>query len=80
LSSASSRRPPGLRSVVNGVDRGAGAATLVTLWAIGAHTPFDREVLGDMGQRLPALGDQLESPEIDEVAGRAQARPAAAPT
>jgi hypothetical protein len=60
-------RLPGLQHLHQGFDRTTGTAAVVSVWDSEAHARFQRDALGEVIDRLGALGVQMVPPEIYEL-------------
>ena len=64
---AALQRLPGFQHRHTGLDRTAGVIAAVTVWDTQEHAAFSRDSLGDVVNRIQALGVQLDPPEVYEA-------------
>ena len=57
----------GNAGIVQGMSRATGALVAVSTWDTEEHAGWSRDALGELGDRLRALGVLLEPPEVYEV-------------
>jgi len=68
---AAIKRQPGCQSCVSGVDHATGHTLIVNTWDTGEHARFSRDALGNIIQRVQALGGQQDPREFFEVTAQA---------
>ncbi|HEY7115595.1 MAG TPA: hypothetical protein VH475_03355 [Tepidisphaeraceae bacterium] len=64
---AAFRRLPGLQHHHGGADRAGGKAIMVGIFDTEEHARFDPAALGEVQEKLQALGLRIESRDIYEV-------------